>query len=1074
MTNARRSHFALLTLAAALGGTTRASAQTSSVDPRLYSALEWRNIGPFRGGRVSATTGVIGSPNVYYVGFPNAGVWKTTNAGVTWVPIFDAIKTVSSVGAVEVAPSDSNVVYVGTGDMVIGGINQGDGVYKSTDAGRTWTTMGLADSRHIPTILVDTRNPNVVLVGALGDHMRQSDTRGVFRSTDGGKTWSKTLFIDKETGIAKLARAFDMPDVIWATSMHHYAGPNYTGNSIWSFGIGTAGYAGDSARSGTKLYKSIDGGITWQESHGVGLPRLTGRASIAVAMNTHAQRLYLITNDAFYRSDDGGNNWRQMASDDTRIRNGQGGYSCGVYVDPVNPDIVYTINTASYKSIDGGKTFTGLKGSPGGDDPQQLWIDPTNGQHILMGLDQGAVVTLDGGNTWSTWYNQSTEQIYHISADASFPYWIYGTQQDAGAIRTRARGNYGAVTFFDWNSVNTWEWGTIVPDPRDPNTIFASGNGIVRLIYPSEQWINISPATDPGLKARSTQSAPLVWAPWNPRMLIAGMNMVMTTVDGGNSWKRISPDLGLAPGMDSATADKTRGARGAIESLSASSAAPNEIWAGTNNGMIHLTRDGGASWRNVSIANLPNALRANVTGIEASPFDAGTAYAAIEYMRLGDHGTYFYRTRDFGKSWTKIIDGLPTDEPSGSFARVIRADPKTRGLLYAGTESGVHVSFDDGNHWQSLRNNLPNVPVRDILIRDNDVIIATHGRGIYVLDDMSMLRQLVAPVATSAPYFFAPGNAVRVHRNVNADTPLQLETPQALNPEVGVAIYYWLPTRATGEITLEVLDATQTVVRRLTSTATPPVAEAARPNHPNFWVRPPLALATESGAHRVYWDLRHDAPNAFTHTFEINANPGLTPPSPEGAMVPPGTYTLRLTVDGHTMSRTAVIRNDPRSRATQMDLQQQHTLQMHIMSFMNASFDDDRDARALRADVARFTSESTEQGIRTAALAIVASIDSVTGDVQGRRGRGAPGGTETFRSINNALGAQLNAQDNADARPTAGMYAALSASCKHLNTAERTLQRIAGSQLTSLNAALMKSGSAKITVPHTRAPSVCA
>ena len=612
---ALRRTFTLVTV-----GILAARAASAQVDPRLYAGLSWRNLGPFRAGRVSAVSGVIGDPGTFYAGYPGGGLWKTTSAGQVWYPVFDAIKEISSVGAVEVAPSDPNVVYVGTGDMITGGtLDQGNGVYKSADGGASWQHLGLAATRHIQTMLVDPRNPDVVLVGALGDHIHASPERGVFRSTDGGRTWTRTLAIDDSTGIAKLARAFDVPDVIFATSMRHWTPPGYAVGKYRSWQFGTAVRPSpDTGRSGTAIYQSRDGGVTWAELPGEGLPRLMGRTSLAVAIGTGAQRLYLITDGGLYRSDDGGLHWRRMAADDPRIRNGQGGYSAGVYVDPKNPDLVYTINTASYRSTDGGATFTGMFGAPGGDDPQQLWIDPTNGRRMLMGLDQGATVSLDGGETWSGWYNQSTDQLYHLAADNSWPYWIYAAQQDAGAIRTRSRGNYGAVSIFDWNPVGGWEWGTIVPDPRDPNIVFASGSGIQRISYPTEQIIDVSPALDPAVKVRTTPSMPLIWAPWNQRLLLAGFNAVYGTTDGGSQWTRMSPDLGKPAGMDSAAGAKRLGGYGAIESMVASTVAPGEIWVGTDNGMIQMTRDTGRTWHDVSIPDLPNPRVANVSSVELS------------------------------------------------------------------------------------------------------------------------------------------------------------------------------------------------------------------------------------------------------------------------------------------------------------------------------------------------------------------------------------------------------------------------------------------------------------------------
>src|SRR6267143_1374041 len=510
------------------------------VAPGLLSGLVWRNLGPFRGGRIAAVSGAIGQPGVFYMGLPAGGVWKTTSAGETWTPIFDAITAASSVGAVEVAPSDPNVIYVGMGDLISGGgINEGNGVYKSVDAGATWRHLGLDDSRQIPAILVDPRDPNLVLIAAQGDVHKKSETRGVYRSTDGGQTWTKTLYVDDSTGVQKIAWAADHPEVILATSVRHYVTPITGPNRVPPTPAGAGGGGPQTGPSQTKLFKSTDKGVTWREITGGGLPRLTGRTSVAVAMNTNAQRMFLIGNFGLYRSDDGGTTWRQMDAADKRIANGQGGYNCGVYVDPKNPDVVYTVNTSSYKSTDGGNTFTGFKGAPGGDDPQQMWIDPTNGQRILVGLDQGAVVTLDGGATWSSWYNQSTAQVYHVAVDNSYPYWVYATQQDAGAIRTRGRGNLGEITPLDWSPVPGWEWGSLAPDPLNPDIVYASGSGISKITYPSEQWINISPNVDPALRGRTTISQPLAFAPWNQRELLTGFQYLMATTDGGVHWTKL-------------------------------------------------------------------------------------------------------------------------------------------------------------------------------------------------------------------------------------------------------------------------------------------------------------------------------------------------------------------------------------------------------------------------------------------------------------------------------------------------------------------------------------------------------
>jgi hypothetical protein len=998
------------------------------VPPALLAGLSWRNLGPFRAGRVSAVSGAIGQAGTFYIGLPVGGVWKTTSAGETWYPIFDSVKEASSVGAVAVAPSNPDVIYVGMGDLIAGGgITEGNGVYKSSDAGRTWQHLGLDLTKQIPSMLVDPKNPDIVLLAAQGDVHKKSDTRGVYRSTNGGQTWTKTLYVDDTTGAQKIAWADDHPDVLLATTVRHWTSlptglPRFGGPGIGGGGGGGGG--GQNAPTQTHLFKSTDEGVTWKEITGGGLPRLAGRTSVAIANNTNAQRMFLIQNSGLWRSDDAGATWRQMDSTDTRIRNGQGGYNCGVYVDPKNPDVVYTVNTASYKSTDGGNTFTGFKGAPGGDDPQQLWIDPTNGQRMLFGYDQGAIATLDGGQTWSSWYNQSTEQVYHIAVDNSWPPFVYASQQDAGAIRTRLRGNQGAIMPLDWNPVPGWEWGSEAPDPLNPNIVYASGIGVFKISYPSEQWIDVSPQLDPALHARQSISQPLAFAPWNPRELVAAFQFVMTSIDGGAHWTRISPDLGY-PKDTVPTPDSLRGkpgllVGGTIQSMALSPVKRGEIWVGTNTSLIKLTQDEGKTWQDVSIPNQPG----DVLAIEASHFDAAEAYVVFSWHVSGDFTPYVYRTRDYGKTWTLITNGFATGQPSGSFARVVREDPKTRGLLFAGTESGMYVSFDDGDHWQSLQLNLPNTSSRDLVIHGNDLVLGTYGRGIWVLDDISALRQIQGGRGgNGGTTLFAPGEAVRVRRNVGNDTPFPPEVPHALNPPDGALIYYSLATKSAGPITLDVLDAAGTVVRHMTSGPVEPVKEAARPPEPNFWIAPPVQLPAEAGGNRTNWDLRADAPPVFTHTFEINANPGLTPPSPLGPLVPPGAYTLRLTVDSKTYSQPVTVVNDPRSPATAADVRVQYALEARVVIAMRAAWDGYQQVAAARAAVA-------------ADKALDSTLAAVGGDPAGGRGFGGfrPGGPPppTFVGVNATLGRQLNALETGDLAPTPAMEAAYVAACKDL------------------------------------------
>ncbi len=1037
------------------------AAAPTPIAPNLLSGLVWRNLGPFRAGRVASVTGAIGAPGVFYAGMPAAGIWKTTNAGVTWEPIFDSVKEVSAVGAVEVAPSDTSVIYAGTGDIITGGsIAEGNGVYKSTDAGRTWKHLGLDGTRQIPSILVDPKDPNLVLIAAQGDARRKTDQRGVFRSTDGGATWTRTLYLDDSTGVEKLARAFDRPEIIFATTVRHYRAP------IAPPGGGFGGGAPQAGPTGTALYKSTDEGVTWSPVSGSGLPRLNGRTSVAVAMHTGAQRVYLIGNFGLYRSDDGGGSWRRMDAEDPRIANGQGGYNCGVYVSSVNPDVVYTISTSSYISTDGGNTFTGWKGAPGGDDPQQMWIDPTDGRRILLGMDQGATVTLDGGRTWSTWYNQSTDQVYHLSVDTSWPYWVYAPQQDAGAIRTRSRGNFGAITPMDWNPVGGWEWGTIVADPLNPDLVYASGSGMLRISYPSEQIVNVSPSVDPDLRLRATSSNPIMFAPWNPKELLAGFQYLMATTDGGMHWVKLSPDLGYPKGQSPPpdTVARTPGAppSGIIETFAPSTVARGLIWVGTNNGLIKLTRDEGKSWDDVTIPGLPEPTRAFVSMIDASHQDPAEAYVAIDYHNIADYTPWLFRTKDYGKTWTKIVGGLPADRPAGSFARVIRSDPKRAGLLYAGTESSMYVSFDDGDNWQSLALNLPTTSYRDIAFRDNDLLVGTYGRGIWVLDDISPLRQLTPAIGSEPAHLFAPAEAIRVRRNVNQDTPFPPEVPHALNPPDGALIYYTLSARPAGDITLDVLDAAGQVVRHMSSAPITPVDEAARPPHPGFWLETPAPLPTATGLNRVNWNIRYDAPPVGSHSFEINANPGLTPASPEGPLAAPGAYTVRLTVNGKSFTQPLTVRNDPRSPATLADVKAQSALAVRVFQGTRAAWEGYQQVTALKAAVTAANAPGAPAEVATAAAAFLTRLNEVGGSAgRGRFGggfgnQGGPSPLPSFLRVSGRLAGLLGTLGAGDMAPNEPVLHAVAGACGDLKTAAATWRSVQEKDLAAFNAVLTK------------------
>src|SRR2546425_696334 len=931
-------------------------------------------------------------------------------------------------------------------------------MYKSSDAGRTWRHIGLEGTKKISTILVHPRDPNTVLVAALGGFFQtQSDARGVFRSTDGGANWVKTLYVDDKTGIGTLARAADAPDVILAATMFRSVAP----------GTGVLFQKPDTAQTRTRLYKSIDGGLTWHEVSGGGLPRLTGRISLAIAMGTNAQRSYLIGNFGLYRSDDGGTSWRQMAADDKRIANGQGGYNSGVSVDPKNPDVVYTFHVTAYKSTDGGNSFVAFKGGPpGGDDPQVMWIDPTDGKRILMGYDQGAIVSFDGGDSWSSWYNQSTEQVYHIAADNSFPYWIYATQQDAGAIATRSRGDLGTITPIDWKPVPAWEWGTILPDPLDPNIVFSSGLSISKISYPSGAWINVGPEQDPSLKLRASLNLPIVFSTWHgQRELLAGYQYLMATRDGGATWTKLGPDL-TQTRAHPAPSDTSIPRCACIWSIAASTVRPGVIWIGAINGIVQVSRNHGVTWNDVTSPDIGVGVRVTPAWVEASPFDAGTAYTAFNLQYRGDVAPHLYRTRDYGKTWTKIVAGLPATSPGGASVRVVRADPKRSGLLFAGTGSGVYVSFDDGDHWQSLMLNLPTTMVDDIAFHDNDLIVGTYGRGIWVLDDYAVLRQLT-PSTSAATHLFKPSDAVRVRRNVDYNTPFPKEEPQAPNPPPGAIIYYLLGSKPSADIAIDVLDAKGNLVRHLTSAPSTPVREAARAPMEQFWLAPPSALPVNIGLNRVAWDLRYDTPPAFAHVFAIYGNPGSTPALPEGPLALPGAYTIRLTVDGKSYTQTLAVRADPRTHILPGVLTAQHALLMRLYGGVQSTWADFKPVAALRDAVAKIAPDDTVSEVGKAAKALASKLDSIAGDSLGdaRQGWDARPATWSFVDLNGEFGIELSGQDNADNAPTRAALAVASVSCDELRKLVGRWRQFVRVDLAAFNQLLARHGIKALSMP---------
>jgi photosystem II stability/assembly factor-like uncharacterized protein len=1104
---------AVLTLTAAFATADRASnnkgniasSKVAAVDPSLIKGLVWRNVGPFRGGRVSAVSGAIGQSGVMYAGMPNGGVWKTTNAGITWTPIFDDVKDASSIGAIEVAPSDPNVVYVGLGDGTTGGgHNEGNGLYKSTDAGKTWTHVGLDFAKQIPSILVDPKDPNVLLVAVLGDFFHPSENRGVFRSTDGGKTWTKTLYTDDQTGAQKLAWAFDNPDVILCATNRHCSP---VGSAPQRRGQQTAAPTGV---KGTALFKSTDRGLTWKEIKGEGLPgSLFGRTSVAIAQNTNSQRMFFVSNGGLWRTDDGGSHWQQMDREDGRVRNGQGGYNCGVFVNPKDPNTVIVFNTCSYISHDGGETFTGFKGAPGGDDPQQGWLDPTDPHRMIFGVDQGATVSLDGGQSWSLWYNQANGQFYHIAVSNNWPYWIYANMQDSGAIGMSSRGNYGEITPLDWSPNPGWEWGSICVDPLNPNIVYSTGpqNDVIKEFFPSGQWQSISPDNNGKLALRHDFNQPIQFSPTNPHELFLGYQYLMSSTDGGRSWHAISPDLSFPKGYvppkpekpkpapatkpaaatknedpDEDEGDETRddgdqfiepkeameralelqigGRSAAISSLSPSSMDGNVIWAGMSNGTIKLTRDHGKTWDDV---NIPKST-GSIVSIDSSHTDKGSAYVAVTSGGVNNEPR-LYRTKDWGKTWTKITTGLPTDEVTGSWANVIRADTKREGLLFVGTESSVYFSLDDGDHWQPLRLNLPNTSYRDMRIKDNDLVVGTYGRSFFILDDYSPLRQLTSSNETA---LLAPGDAVRARRNVNQDTPFPPEVPHSLNAPDGALVYYNLASPPSGEITLDVTDSAGKLVRHMSSAPIAPLNEP-KPPIPDFWIAPLKPMPTEVGLNRVNWDLRYDAPPAFNHSYEINANPGLTPPWPEGPLVAPGVFTLTLTVDGKKYTQKVTVTNDPRSPGSARDVEALHAAQMALYEGDKSAMAGIKAVSTLRTKLNAVIDSKSPKEVNDAATALLEKLNSIGGPSGPRRGFGGGGGGfnagpsgPSYGAIQGQCVRFLLTLENGDVRPNQPVSTAIDQVVKDLNTLNGNLKALRDKDLKALNELLKKNGLATI------------
>ncbi len=870
------------------------------VDGNFFQDLRWRSIGPSRAGRVVAVTGVRGEPETYYFGSVGGGVWKTNDAGRTWNPIFDS-QPVASIGAIAVAPSNPEIIYVGSGEADMrSSISTGNGMYKSNDGGKTWAYIGLADSRQIGRILIDPKDSNKLFVAALGHAYGANPERGVFRSNDGGRNWQRILFKDENTGAIDLAFEPGNPQTIYASLWQTRRPP-------WSIYPPSNG-------PGSGLYRSRDGGDHWEPITGHGLPSEgLGRIGIAIAPS-NPLRIYLIVDakdGGLYRSDDGAQNWKRI-SNDRRIWQ-RPWYFGELSVDPKNPDTVYVPNVAAYKSSDGGITFNVWKGAPGGDDYHELWIDPDQPLRMIMGCDQGAIVTRNSGGTWSSWFNQPTGQFYHVVTDNRFPYWVYGAQQDSNAIATPSRSNYRSLNFHDWRPIETGgENGYIAPDPLNRGIVY--GGTVTRQDFSNEEIQMTPPTLAQTGTFRQTWTLPLVFSPTDPHILYFGSQVLFRTTDGGSSWHEISPDLtredpGVPANLDPATAKDapSNKRRGVIYTIAPSFVRKGEIWTGTDDGLIHLTRDEGKTWSNVTPPEI--SPWSKVTNIEASHFELGIAYAAVDRHRLEDLNPYLYRTRDFGKTWTRATSGIP----DGSFLNCIREDPIRKGLLYACSETGVYISFNDGDDWQSLQLNMPTTSVRDLVVHENDLVIATFGRSFWILDNVSPLRQLNSQVQASEAFLFAPQTALRVRPGYDQGTPVPTDESLSANPPDGAVLDYYLREQSGSPVLLEIFDSAGKLVRRF---ASDDKLYKTDPNSVKLtmdWVRDPQPLLNQAGMHRFVWDLHCALPEGVQRSFFFSAGPWAVP----------GNYSVKLTANRQTTTQSLTIEMDPRSKASADALQRQ-------------------------------------------------------------------------------------------------------------------------------------------------------
>jgi photosystem II stability/assembly factor-like uncharacterized protein len=1014
------------------------SAGAQQIDPKIYGGMKWRLIGPFRGGRVITVAGVPSQPHTYYFGAVAGGVWKTTDGGLSWDPLFDK-QGISSVGSMAVADSDPNVIFVGTGEACIrGNISYGDGVYKSTDGGKTWSNVGLKETRHIGAVIIHPTNPDVVFVAALGHAYGPNPERGIYRTRDGGKTWEKVLYLDDRTGGIDIVFDPNNPHILFAAMWEGWRTP-------WSLNSG-------GAKDG--LYRSNDDGTTWKRIEGNGMPEGTlGRIGVAVsgADSNVVYALIEAKNGGLYRSDDGGVNWT-LVNPDHRFTQ-RAWYFTHVWADPKNVGGVYIANTGLYRSSDGGKSFERINAPHG--DHHALWIDPNDPSRMINGNDGGATISVDGGKNWSTQNNQPTAQFYHVAADNDFQFRVYGSQQDNSSIGIRARSDHGYIDRGDWDAVGGGESGYIMPDPRDSSIVYADDEGPIFTRYDRrtnqaqsvQEW-----PEDPNGHAAATQkyrytwTMPIVVSQHNPDVIYHTSQYVFRSDDAGRTWSTISPDLtrnDKSKQQDSGgplTKDQyTVEYYDVVFSLAESPKQEGELWAGTDDGLVQLTRDGGKNWANVTPKDVPEW--AMISLIEPSPFDAATAYIAVDAHKLDNFKPYILKTSDFGKTWTRITDGLL----DGSYVHAVREDPKRRGLLYAGTETGIWVSFNDGSNWQPLQLNLPPTPIHDMVIHDDDLVVATHGRSFWVLDDLSPLRQASPSITGEDVHLFGPNTAVRTREgHVNPR-----RYPIGENPPSGTILYYYLKDTPKDTAKLELLDADGKVIRTFTS------EEKKTEGGPDEGERdePVERIPTKAGLNRFVWDLRYEPP---TKVPRLIYDAG----EPFGPRALPGRYQARLTVAGKSQTASFEVKIDPRVQTSTEDLRKQFELMLKLRDRqreMNGTVIAIRDLRAqLQALERRIGPGADVKPIAVASADLRRKIGAIEEELVQVNSASSEDQASYPTMLNSKLAYLQNVIDSADTAPTAAEEAVFADLDQRLEAQLAKWREILARDLPALNDAMRK------------------